>query len=73
MFLALLGGQEGVGPLVFILGIPGLAATFGGLLFGFVSVRCPHCGGSLTQGRLPSVPDDCPHCGEKLKEDKKEE
>lgn len=54
------------GPLLFLLGIPGLVAMFGGLLFGFMFVRCPHCGGALMRGRLPAVPDYCPHCGEKL-------
>jgi len=54
------------GPLVFILGIPGLIAVFGGLLFGVLFVRCPYCGGVLENGNLPAVPDYCPHCGKKL-------
>lgn len=54
------------GPLVFILGIPGMIATLGGFLFGFVYVRCPYCGGTLIKGRMPAVPDYCPHCGKRL-------
>jgi len=64
MLIALLAGKEG--PLVFILGIPGMIATLGGYLFGYVYVRCPYCGRTLIKGRLPGVPDYCPHCGKKL-------
>lgn len=60
------------GPLLFLLGIPGLVVMFVGLLFGVLFVRCPHCGVPLTRGRLPSVPDYCPYCGEKLKKETQE-
>ncbi len=65
MLIGLLGAQRGVEPLAF-LGIPGMIASPGGLLFGFAFVRCPHCGGALIKGRMPAVPDFCPHCGARL-------
>ena len=40
----------------------GMAVLLGGIFFGWVTVRCPHCGHTLSIGGI--LPQDgCPHCG----------
>jgi len=53
----------------------GLIAIIGSMLFGVLFIHCPHCGMSLTHGRLqfPMGGDYCPYCGKKLTEDQNEE
>ena len=55
-------------PLLYLLGWLGIIGIFGGLIFGFITVRCPYCGKRLVKGRLPGVPNFCPRCGERLRE-----
>ncbi len=53
-------GQNGLPALFYI----GAALAFGGVVFGAIFVRCPHCG---RQQPLKGVwYEYCPHCGEKL-------
>ena len=52
-----------------MLGGAGILGMIGGLIYGSQAIRCPHCGGGLTVGRLPGVPRYCPYCGEALKEE----
>lgn len=51
----------------YVLGTAGIVGILGGLCFGFLKIRCPECGKSLTQGRMPGVPAFCPYCGRQLK------
>lgn len=45
--------------------IGGVLCIIGGLLLGFLRIKCPHCNCSLMDFRI-DPPDKCPHCGEKL-------
>ena len=46
----------------------GIAGIIGGIVLGYVRLRCPRCGASLMLGgRIPShLPNFCPACGEPL-------
>ena len=57
------------GIVLYMLGGAGILGMIGGLIYGSQAIRCPHCGGGLTVGRLPGVPRYCPYCGEALKEE----
>ena len=69
MLLALMMGELEKAFLTYLLGAAGMVATFGGLIFGFVTIRCPDCGAGLTVGRTPAIPKFCPHCGKQLREE----
>lgn len=68
--LAVFVSMTGVNWLTNVLTGLGIAALFGGPIFGYFKVRCPYCGSSLMLGgRLPShLPDYCPRCGNALDE-----
>ena len=54
---------------VYVFGALGMICVFGGLIFGFLYVRCPDCGKALIVGRAPGIPKFCPNCGKQLKEE----
>ena len=65
----LLALMLGSGWAMYLLGTVGMIAVFGGLGFGFLTVRCPDCGKALIKGRVPGIPKFCPHCGKQLREE----
>lgn len=69
MLLALMMVEMEIAFLTYLLGVVGVVAAFGGLIFGFYMIRCPDCKKGLTVGRSPGIPKFCPHCGKQLKED----
>lgn len=62
-------GKSSFGLPVFLLGI--LTAA-GGMIFQWLTLRCPHCGCSLAF-RARVLPRFCPECGEPLDPDDTEE
>lgn len=53
---------------VVLLSLLGLGCVVGALFICVRYVRCPHCGGFLSQsGKIPrAIPKFCPQCGKKL-------
>ena len=69
MILSILIGTAVRNSLIMVvLGVAGICAAFGGIIFAAVQLRCPECNGSLMSGgRVPGkLPNFCPHCGKQL-------
>lgn len=66
--MLLLGASVMPFPFAEILGALGFIGICGGLVFGFVYVKCPYCGATLfLGGRIPDhIPSYCPDCGKPL-------
>lgn len=54
--------------LIAVLAAVGAILVAGGLVCGWMFIKCPECGHSLTPGgRVPNkIPNYCPHCGKML-------
>lgn len=58
---AVVFGVDSIQPLLAI----GVLVSFGGLIIGIVTIRCPFCNRLLHLKGI--VPDEfCPHCGKKI-------
>ena len=68
LFLAAADDQTWLPALAIVLCALGIAGIIGGIVLGYVRLRCPRCGASLMLGgRIPShLPNFCPACGEPL-------
>lgn len=56
----LLEGVEPIPPMFIV----GAIISFGGIIFGTITVRCPWCKSKLNLRGLGT--EYCPHCGEKI-------